>query len=693
MAISTSNGSAGTQNRLADSTSPYLLQHAQNPVDWYTWGEEAFNKSRHEDKPIFLSIGYSACHWCHVMAHESFENNEIAAYLNEHFVSIKVDREQHPDVDEIFMTAVQMMTGSGGWPLTVFLTPDLKPFFGGTYFPPEERYGRIGFLHLLAQIHEVYTNRRDQVEHSADRILEVIGRYNSSITNRSDYDRSIVDNAVRVLRKEFDPRWGGFGSAPKFPPTAQIDLLLKVFHRTGQSDLLQMVELTLKKMIEGGLFDQLGGGFHRYSTDDRWLIPHFEKMLYDNALMAIALLDGYLVTAKDEFAVSARKILDWMLRDMSDEAGGFHSSLDADSDGEEGLFYLWKKDEIQSILGNEDGALFCDLYDVSELGNFENNSNILHLKHSLDTTAERLSVDPISLRLKLESMHDKLLIARNERITPAKDDKVLTDWNGLAISALSRGYRVLGDEKYLIAAEQAADFVWSNMWKGGSLLHSFRKGEAEIDGLLDDYAFILNGFIDLYQAGFDIEHIRRAIRIAERMIELFWDFENSGFYLVPVGRTDLIGRSRHNRDGAVPSGNAIAGEALLKLHQLIDRVDFLNYADKLVKAFAAQAADHPEGYLRTIALMEVLLSPRKQIAVIGNGEAPHLFDLLKVVNSVYMPELIVAYGESAEHSELALLQDRVALNGKPTAYYCHDFTCERPVIDPVELREMISKLC
>lgn len=623
------------------------------------------------------------------MAHESFENKEVAAFLNQHFVSVKVDREQHPEVDELYMTAIQIMTGSGGWPLSVFLTPERKPFYGGTYFPPENRFGRPGFLKLLAQIQQLFSTSRDKIELSAAKMLQGIDGYNSPVAEPTEYNSKMVNQAVRQLGEEFDPRYGGFGSAPKFPPSGQIDLLLKVYYRTGQSELLDMVERTLKKMIGGGIFDQLGGGFHRYSTDSQWLIPHFEKMLYDNALMINALLDFHLVSGQLEYADAARKTLDWILRDMVDSAGGFHSSMDADSENEEGSFYLWDKDEIHSILGVEDGELFCEIFGVLSQGNFMGAKNILHRTQTIEDSAGKRGIYPDNLNQRIDSMRDKLLTERQKRIAPGKDDKVLTDWNGLAISAFSRGYRALGDKKYLKAAESAADFILSSMWKNDSLLHSYRDGNAEIAGLLDDYAFLLNGLVDLYQAGFNSAYIHKAVQIAERMIDLFWDSDNGGFYLVPTGRSDLIGRSRHNRDGATPSGNAIAGTALFKLYQLIDRPDLFEYADKMVRSFASQAIDHPAAYLRTVALVEKLTSPMKQVAVNGNGMVYDRVDLIKALNSSYLPGLVIAFGQDSGSTDLPLLENRPAIDDKPTAYYCHDYTCEQPVSDPEELLKMI----
>jgi len=679
----------GHKNRLANSLSPYLLQHANNPVDWFPWGDEAFEKSRKANKPIFLSIGYSACHWCHVMAHESFENEEVAAFLNEHFVSIKVDREEHPEIDEIYMNAVQMMTGSGGWPLTVFLTMDLKPFYGGTYFPPEPRYGRPGFMQLLQQISTIYRDQRNKVDATTAQIMQGLQNLTDPRHQPGDYNPDVIETAFRQVGESFDAAWGGFGAAPKFPPTGQMDILLRNHHRTGSVEPLKMVEHTLTRMAQGGIYDQLGGGFHRYSVDTEWLTPHFEKMLYDNALLAISYMDCYLVTGNEYYADIARQILDWVIRDMSDPAGGFHSSWDADSEGEEGVFYVWDYEDVKQILGEDDFAIFSRVYGLSSSGNFEG-ANILHLPQAASKMLKTLGAYEEDWQDRLDVMKSKLLNVRNERIHPHLDDKVLSDWNGLMIMALARGYRALGDKRYLDAATKTADFFMNKMWRNDHLLHSYRAGNSDIDGMLDDYAFQMAGLVELYQAGFERKYLDEAIHIAQRMYDLFWDAKRGGYFMTVSGRTDLIDRTKSGRDGAIPSGNGFAASALLALYQLTDRDDFREQAEGTVRAFVPMIERYPTGHLRMISAIEDLTTPIAQVAIVGRKDDPETIAMLKVVNGEFLPGVVLAWSGSENSDVLALFAERDAIDGRPTAYYCHNFTCKAPVFTSVELKKLID---
>ncbi len=677
------------KNKLAGSISPYLLQHSGNPVNWFPWGDEAFEKARTENKPIFLSIGYAACHWCHVMERESFENEKIADYLNEHFISIKVDREEHPDVDEIYMSAVQMMTGSGGWPLSVFLTPDLKPFYGGTYFPPEDRFGRPGFFHVLEQIVTVYNENPQHITNTVEKIMEGLNSMNSRNELPGDYHREIPLNTATAISRGYDPHYGGFGSAPKFPPTGQMDILMKSHFATGKKEYLKIVENTLTKMGQGGIYDQLGGGFHRYSTDETWLVPHFEKMLYDNALLTQNYLDLYLITGNDYYKEVARGTLDWMLNEMQDSDGGFHSSLDADSEGEEGIFYVWTKDEISSILGQEDCDIFCKRYGISEQGNFENGKNIPHINIGIDVLSKQTGIEEKVLESNLFDMKQRLFDSRKNRIRPATDDKVLTDWNGLAIASLSRGYRVLRDEKYLNAAKNAADFFMSNMWDGKTLIHSFRSGKIGTVGIFDDYAFLIEGLVELYQTGFHPRRLEQASMLADRMIELFWDDEHGGFFEVPAGRKDLLQRRKNAHDSSIPAGNAIAAKALLSLSQLTGQDEYLTYADRTVRAFATEMASYPAAYVRLSTLVSVLTNPLRQIAIVGVGERGSGSELVEVVNSIYLPGTTIAFSANPGGDGVDLLEGRYPVDEKPAAYVCTDFTCRTPVTDPEELRKIL----
>ncbi len=676
------------RNRLVSSLSPYLLQHADNPVNWFEWGEEAFRKARDEDKPIFLSIGYSACHWCHVMAHESFEDDSIAAFLNEHFVSIKVDREEHPDVDEIYMTAVQMMTGSGGWPLTVFLMPDLKPFYGGTYFPPEDRWGRPGFKRIINQIAAAYRDNRDKVTEGADKLTEHIRNASVVPESTGELNRRLIDQAVANISQQFDSMYGGFGSAPKFPPTGQMDLLLRDFYRSDDPKQLKMVEHTLRKMAQGGIFDQIGGGFHRYSTDREWLVPHFEKMLYDNALLSISMIDCYLASGDEYFADIARRTLDWVLTDMVSPEGGCYSTLDADSDGEEGKFYVWELSAIQELLGQQ-ASLFVEVYNITESGNFEHSTNIPNITTPISSVAKKHGLSTEELETKLEEMRTILLTERNRRIHPGLDDKILTDWNGLMMSAFARGYRAFNDDRYLHTAERIATFIQEKMWDDGSLQHSYRDGTSGIEGMLDDHAFLLSGLLDLYQAGFDTAVLNETTIVADRMIERFWDDEDGGFYQVAEGRSDLISRIKSSHDGAIPSGNGIAAGALFALYQLTDRDDFRFRAEQTIRAFASSIERMPSSHLRLIAVLDQLTAPTQQIAIVGEAGV-RSDDLLGVVNSSYMPGTVLAFGSSKGVVEVALLKNKTEISGQPAVYVCRDFSCKVPVTEPTELKKIIS---
>ncbi|MBM3328461.1 MAG: thioredoxin domain-containing protein [Calditrichaeota bacterium] len=609
------------QNRLAAAKSPYLLQHSGNPVAWYEWGEEAFAKAVTEDKPIFLSIGYAACHWCHVMERESFENKGIAEILNRHFIAVKVDREERPDVDDIYMTAVQLMTGSGGWPLSVFLTPDLKPFYSGTYFPPEERLGRPGFRQLLEGIARVWKERRADVERSGVELVQAVANVSAHQSRSGDVAAGLFDIAVRAVGGAFDSLNGGFGPAPKFPPTGQIELLLRAFKRTCNRDYLTMAERTLKAMASGGIFDQLGGGFARYSTDAAWRVPHFEKMLYDNALLTLNYLDAFLITGDEFYAAIARRTLNWALTELRDPAGGFHSSLDADSEGHEGRFYIWTRQEVDALLGPDAAALIGLVYDVSDEGNLEGGASILRIAMPVSEAALRLNLDTGDAARRVEAARSKLLAARSRRIRPATDDKVLTDWNGLMIAALARAGRALGEEAYLTAATEAARFVKEHLDQEGSLLHRYRSGEAGIEGMLEDYAYLISGLLELYRATFDEEWIVWAEDLTGRMVTRFGDADKGGF-LLAAERPDLAVRQKAARDGATPSANALAGQALLELHQLTGREEYRQIAEATAKAFAGSLSSDPGSHSRLAILCSALTSPAMQIAVAGSTDDP-----------------------------------------------------------------------
>ncbi|UCE05681.1 MAG: thioredoxin domain-containing protein, partial [bacterium] len=540
-------------NQLFNETSPYLLQHAHNPVNWYPWGEEALQLARKLDKPIFLSIGYSACHWCHVMERESFENEEIAKILNENFISIKVDREERPDIDEIYMTGVQLMTNSGGWPLSVWLTPNLEPFFGGTYFPPEDRWGRVGFRKILIQIAQLWQQRRGDVLKSAKQLTASLNQINQVQSVDTQLDQSLWKSAFKSAEQRFDDRHGGFGSAPKFPQSMELSFLLRYYFHTGEKRALEMVEKSLLEMAAGGIYDHLGGGFHRYSIDDRWFVPHFEKMLYDNALLSVTYLEAYQITKNSEYGKVARATLDYVLREMTSSEGGFYSSQDADSEGEEGKFYVWQKDEIESILGKEESKLFGDIHDISSEGNWEG-KNILHLRRGLEGAAKEYGMSNSEIKDLLAADRHKLFEVRSKRIPPGTDDKILTAWNGLMISAMCKGFQVLGDQKYLDTAQKAIDFLLKKLYIDGLIVRTYRNGKSHLNGYLSDYAFLVAALIDYYESSFQWEYLKKAIEINNLMLQKFWDENLGGFFFTPVDHERLIVRTRNQFDNAIPSG-------------------------------------------------------------------------------------------------------------------------------------------
>jgi uncharacterized protein YyaL (SSP411 family) len=590
-------------NRLIHETSPYLLQHAHNPVDWNPWGPEALEKARLDGRPVFLSIGYSACHWCHVMEVESFENEAIARILNEHFVSIKVDREERPDLDEVYMLATQLITRSGGWPMSVFLTPELKPFYAGTYFPPEDRFGRPGFANLLRHLADAWEHRRDEVLRSADQIAAAVAEYGSLQGEPGELGPDLAPAAAQAMLADFDSVNGGFGGAPKFPPSMRLTLMLREYRRTQDQRLIRAVTTTLDRMARGGIYDQVGGGFHRYSVDEIWLVPHFEKMLYDNALLAPVYLDSYETTGNEYHARIGREVLDYVLREMTDPRGGFYSTLDADSEGHEGKFYLWSPAEVEAILGPEDAALFCRVYDITADGNFEGKSIPNLIARPVEERAAELGMEPAALWAKLDGLREWLREARSHRIWPGLDDKVLTAWNGLMIRAMAAGYRVLGDDRYRAAAERAAEFILTTMQAEGRLLRSYREGQARLNGYLEDYSFLIVALLDLSEATGAGGPQRgpgnrsaatqgggrwqsEAERLLAVMNEQFWDEGQGGYFFTAHDHEPLIARMKSNEDGAVPSGNSMAALALVRLAALTGNAGCREKAGRLLASYA-----------------------------------------------------------------------------------------------------------
>jgi uncharacterized protein len=653
-------------NRLINETSPYLLQHANNPVDWYAWGLEAIERANKEDKLILLSIGYSACHWCHVMEHESFENPSIAEIMNRHYVSVKVDREERPDLDQIYMTAVQMMTGSGGWPMTVFLLPTGEPIFGGTYFPPDDRYGRPGFRRVLEAIAEAYRTRRGEILENAKGFREQLERQTFRKNERESIDASILETAYRAMGSRFDPREGGFGGAPKFPPSMSIDFLLRYHHRTGDAQALHMSTLTLDKMAHGGMYDQVGGGFHRYSTDDHWLVPHFEKMLYDNALLARVYVDAFRATGDTLYKRIAEETLDFVVREMRDPSGAFYSTQDADSEGVEGKFYVWSLEEFRQVVGDGDANALESYFDVTSHGNWEE-TNILHVTRGNPPAG-------------IEAAKKKLYAEREKRVKPGRDEKVLTDWNGLMLRAFAEAAAYLGRDDYRVVAEANATFILNTLWDGNRLLHSYKDGRARFNGYLDDYANLVDGLFSLYELTFEYKWIEAAVKIADRMIELFWDGEHGGFYFTGTDHESLLTRTKDFFDNATPSGNSVAADVLLRMAAVLDRQDYRQKAEDVFLTTASFLKQYAAGFGRMLSGIDFYVGPSKEVALVG---APEPF--LSIVRKRYLPRVVVAAGDE----RVALLSNRPMVQGQPTAYICENFTCKQPVTNAKEFEQQI----
>ena len=679
------------ENRLARSTSPYLLQHAHNPVDWYPWGEEALARARAEDKPILLSIGYSACHWCHVMAHESFEDEAIAERMNRDFVCVKVDREERPDLDDIYMSATLAMNhGQGGWPMTVFLTPEQEPFFAGTYFPPTDRYGRPGFATLLEKIAGLWRTDREGLRAQAG---EVAGYLRESV--RSAPGGSLGEAELRAARDQldadFDARFGGFGGAPKFPPSGALSLLLRFDRRFRDERSLEMVRKTLDEMARGGMYDHLAGGFHRYSVDERWLVPHFEKMLYDNAQLAKVYLEGHQATGDPFYRKVATEILDYVLREMTSPEGGFYSATDADSEGEEGRFFVWTPGEVQAALGDDEAARrFGAYYDVSERGNWEGKS-ILNTSRTGPRVAKSLGVDAEALEAELAVSKARLYDARLQRVPPGLDDKILTAWNGLMIGALAEGHRALGDRRYLEAAERAAAFVTARLRADdGRLLRTYREGQAHLSAYLEDYAYLAEGLLDLYEAGGDVRWLRAAEGLAERTGEDF-AADSGGFYSTARGHEALIVRHREGHDGATPNANAVAAHVLARLSFHLGRDDLREDAARAIRAYGKAIARQPRAFARSLAVADLLMEGPVELALVGAGGAADLEALRREVGRHYLPNRIVAHGRpDAADAGLPLLAGKGLVDGRAALYVCRDFACQAPVTDPAGIALALS---
>ena len=671
------------KNRLAEETSPYLLQHQYNPVQWYPWGEDALRKSREENKPIFLSVGYSACHWCHVMEHESFENEEIAKILNAHFVSIKVDREERPDIDGIYMEAVQMMTGQGGWPMSVFLLPDLRPFFGGTYFPPDDKWGRPGFKNVLLRLAEVYRTRQEDLRDNAESITTNLQQMGVVSRGKNDLKAEWIDQAAQELKERFDSTWGGFGSAPKFPPSMALMLLLRKWKRSRDQEWLKMVEVTLQRMALGGLYDQLGGGFHRYSVDNYWLIPHFEKMLYDNALLSRVYLEAYQATGSALYRSVVGDTLDYALREMTRPSGGFYSAQDADSEGEEGKFFVWRPEEIEGVLGKEEAEVFCRFYSVTEEGNFEGKTSALFIQKPPRVFVEELGITEEKLFEVLRRGRAKLFAERERRTKPGLDDKILTSWNGLMIGSMALTGRILEHPPYVEEAGKAADFILNNMRDERGLLRSHREGVSKFNAYLDDYAFLIVGLVDLYESSFEPRWIRIASDLAREMISRYWDDGEGAFFFTAHDHERLIVRKKMTQDGAIPSGNSMAALGLLKLAKLSGEMEFAEYGEGVLRSFGEYLGRAPAAFHMMLVALDFFLDSPVEVAIVGERDSEDTRTALKAIDSRFIPNKILALktessGEAAD-AVVPLLDGKTMVDGQATVYLCENFTCKEPL--------------
>ncbi|MGD8627935.1 MAG: thioredoxin domain-containing protein [bacterium] len=723
--------SAGSGNRLKKEKSPYLLQHADNPVDWYAWGDEAFEEARAKDKPVFLSIGYSTCHWCHVMEHESFEDERVAELMNDAFVCVKVDREERPDIDQVYMTVCQMMTGSGGWPMTIIMTPDKVPFFAATYIPKENRFGRVGMLELVPRIKEIWQTRRDEVLKTAESVSGALAE-RSHRPEGDEPGEEAIGRAAAHLMATYDPEFGGFGGAPKFPTPHNLTLLLRRWKRTGDGVLLAAVENTLLKMRLGGVYDHLGFGFHRYSTDREWLVPHFEKMLYDQALLMIAYTEAYQATGKEIYARTAREIAAYVLRDMRSPEGGFYSAEDADSEGAEGKFYVWTEEELRKVLPGREGDLMVRALGVRPEGNFTDEAtgvksaaNILHMERptgrpvgeAADATAGEapselarelageLDMEPGEFAAAFERAREKLFRHREKRIHPYKDDKILTDWNGLMIAALARAGSVLDRPEYVEAARRASEFILFQMrLSGGRLLHRYRDGEAGIKGNLDDYAFVVWGLIELYQAEFDAAHLEAALELTGTMLEHFGDPSGGGLYFTPDDGEELLMRRKEAYDGAVPSGNSVAMLNLLRLARLTGRPDLEQQASTVSRAFSGSVSQSPAGHTQFLSAVDFAVGPAFEVVIAGRAGGDDTRTMLGSLRAGYIPNCVVLLrpagisGDEAHPETDDVMITSIAeftrpltgMDGRATAYVCRNFACELPTTDAGTMLDLLG---
>lgn len=690
--------SKGQYNHLKDEKSPYLIQHAQNPVDWYPWGEEAFQKAKGENKPIFLSIGYSTCHWCHVMARESFEDPEIAELINDIFVPIKVDREEHPDIDCTYMVACQIITGGGGWPLTIFLTPDLKPFFAGTYYPKDTTEISIGLRELILNFQDIWNKKGDEVIKSADDITNALTSLASTVPSNL-LPESALERAYNILRNSFHEK-GGFGANQKFPSPNHLLFLLHYWERTGEKNALEMVDKTLDAMRMGGIWDHIGFGFHRYTVDPEWLIPHFEKMLYDQALMTLVYSEAYQATNKNKYRETAEQILEYVLRDMTSPDGGFYSAEDAESEGIEGKFYLWTKAEIERELNQKESQLFNAIYQIHEKGNYQDEAtglytgkNILHIDKSLKDAAQDMYLKPEDLYQQMEKIREKLFKAREGRIHPQKDDKILTDWNGLMMAALARAGRTFNEDRYTKAALKAMNFIKKNLYRDGKLQHRYRDGEVKVNGYLDDYVYMIWGLLELYQTTLDSSLLEWALKLNQVIFDKFRDNTNGGFYLTSSDTEKVLIRKKDAQDASLPSGNAVAFLNLLQLSTLMEDQDLHRLTIEHEKAFTSAVNKAPTGY--TMFLIGVMdrLGPFYEVVIAGERDDGNTQRLIDTLNMNYLPQVVFSFNSHEDEwlkENIESFSNKKPIKGRATAYVCAQGVCKSPTTDSWELLELLS---
>lgn len=702
--LETSITKRSDMNRLKDEKSSYLLQHADNPVDWYPWSEEAFEKAKKEDKPVLLSIGYSTCHWCHVMEHESFEDGEVAKLMNDAFISIKVDREERPDIDNIYMTVCHILSqGSCGWPLNIIMTPEKKPFFAGTYIPKQSRFGRLGMIELVPKVKDMWLNQREEILNSAESITQTLKIASDATKEHTseDLDKFTQKRCYEQLSSRFDNENGGFGRAPKFPTPHNLLMLLRYWKKTGEQKALDMVTKTLDEMSRGGIYDHIGFGFHRYSTDAKWVFPHFEKMLYDQALIAMAYVEAFQITKNSRYEKTAREILTYVLRDMTSADGGFYSAEDADSEGEEGKFYLWSEEEIRKILGDDEARLVATIFNANPDGNFRDEAtgekpgtNILHLIKSYDETAKELNIDNDELNKIIQSSREKLFNEREKRIHPSKDDKILTDWNGLMISAFSKAARAFNEPKYSETASNAVQFINKNLIKDSRLLHRFRDGDSSIQANIDDYAFFTWGLLEFYEATFETKYLKQAIELTDEMIKHFWDETSGGFYFTPDDGEKLLVRQKEVYDGALPSGNSVAFYNLLRISRFTSNPEYEEKANSAASAFSPALNKAPISHTMFMTALDFALGPSYEVVIAGEKNSIETMDTISKLRENYTPNKVVILKEDddIEISGIApYTKSQKPISGKVAAYVCKDFICNLPTSDSGKMLELLNK--